>query len=121
MTRQILLFSLLPAFAADVQSTLPRDPQCVVTVNMPERSCGQTGGYGADDNYVKKNEFLALQTMVKVLQQELATTKAAVVNRTGFKQAPVVASTRPIHPVYAPFLVRLKFGIWHSFDMKQST
>ena len=110
MTRLILLFSLLPAFAADVQSTLPRDPLCVVT-----------GGYGADDNYVKKSEFLALQTMVKELQQELATTKAGIFNRTRFKQAPVVVSTRPTHPVYALFLVRLKVDMWHSFDMKQST
>ncbi|KAI0221181.1 hypothetical protein LSAT2_027422 [Lamellibrachia satsuma] len=51
MTRLILLFSLLPAFvyAADEQNTLPRDPPCVVNVNVPDRCCG-----GADDNYVKK-------------------------------------------------------------------
>ena len=90
MTSQILFFSLLPAFvyAADAQVTLPRDPLCACTVNAPpgSRDCGQPYGYGADDNCVKKSAFLALQTLVKELQQELATTKAGIVNRQHFKQ-----------------------------------
>ncbi|KAI0229691.1 hypothetical protein LSAT2_019847 [Lamellibrachia satsuma] len=82
MTSQILLFSLLPAFvyAADAQITLPRDPLCACTVNAPP------GSRYADDNYVKKSAFHALQTLVKVLQQELATTKAGFGSPVMIKQ-----------------------------------
>ncbi|KAI0216656.1 hypothetical protein LSAT2_031354 [Lamellibrachia satsuma] len=80
MTRPILLFNLLSSFvyAVDAQITLPRDPLCACTVNVPlgSKDCGQSCGYGTDDNCVKKSDFLALQTLVRELQQDLATTKA---------------------------------------------
>ncbi|KAI0223732.1 hypothetical protein LSAT2_025133, partial [Lamellibrachia satsuma] len=79
MARLILLFSLLPAIAytLDTQSTLPRDPLCACTVNVPERGCGNSCGCGADENVVKKSEFLALQAQMQELRQELAMKRTA--------------------------------------------
>ncbi|KAI0233710.1 hypothetical protein LSAT2_016074 [Lamellibrachia satsuma] len=80
MTRPTILFSLLPTFVyvVDAQSTLPRDPLCACTVNVPERGYCQSSSYGVDGNCVKKSEFLALQTQMQELRQELARKKTEI-------------------------------------------
>ncbi|KAI0216297.1 hypothetical protein LSAT2_031672 [Lamellibrachia satsuma] len=88
MMRPILLFSLLPAFVyvVDAQSTLPRDPVCAVTVNVPERGSGQSSWYGSDGNCVKKSEFLALQTQMQEMRRELATKKTEIPSASSVMQ-----------------------------------
>ena len=73
MARLVVLFSLLSAFvyAVDVQNTSPRDPQCVVNVNVPERGCDQTSCYGADEHCVKKGSL-------QDIRKELATIKSGI-------------------------------------------
>ncbi|KAI0229690.1 hypothetical protein LSAT2_019846 [Lamellibrachia satsuma] len=81
MARLVMLFSLLPAFvyAVDVQNTSPRDPQCVVNVNVPERGCDQTSCYGADEHCVKKGSL-------QDIRKELATIKSGVRSAASIKQ-----------------------------------
>ncbi|KAI0221178.1 hypothetical protein LSAT2_027419 [Lamellibrachia satsuma] len=84
MARLIMLFSLLPTFvlfvfAVDVQNTSPRDPQCVVNVNVPERSCDKTSCYGADEHCVRKESL-------QDIRKELATIKSGVRSAASIKQ-----------------------------------
>ena len=73
MARPILLFVLLPAFIY-AQSTLPKDPQCVCTVNVsPANDCVRTCDSGVSDTSVKNSEMIALQTQMQELQRELTT------------------------------------------------
>ncbi|KAK2174692.1 hypothetical protein NP493_783g00000 [Ridgeia piscesae] len=73
MARSILLFVLLPAFIY-AQSTLPKDPQCVCTVNVsPANDCVRTCDSGVSDTSVKNSEIIALQTQMQELQRELTT------------------------------------------------
>ena len=77
----IVFFSVLPALlcAVEVQTTLPRDPQCVCTVNVPPaKIVDQTDGYFADENAVKSSAFLALHTQIQELQQELKKIKTGM-------------------------------------------
>ena len=76
MAKLVLLFSLLPVFVytSVADNTLPRDPMCSCTVNVPERGSGCC----ANDNGVKNSAFLALQTKVEELSQKLALKRTGI-------------------------------------------
>ncbi|KAK2174694.1 hypothetical protein NP493_783g00026 [Ridgeia piscesae] len=71
----VLFLCILAQFlyASGAESTWPRVPKCMCTVNVPPAEVvGKASGYGANGNVVKKNALLNVQKHIEEIRQELA-------------------------------------------------